>query len=456
VDYPSRNIRFTSTDDGVDIAFWEIGKGKPVVILNMLGNSHAELEWEVPSIASFYVSMAERYRVIRFDPRGIGLSGEPPDVRGANTALEAQRGRSSHEMGLDISAVAAALGLDHFALLASAIFTPVAIEYAATHSDVSELILCDAVAGTADSWLGPVKRAELVFSKVEAEYGPKFTIWERIGPRDETKSLVRLARASLARDRRVAMTELGHLEFDAMASLGLVSVPTLILTTRNAPFDTHSDARRVAAGIDNSQLVSLEGDERSLSPYWTERAQTLESIDDFLQPGTEADKSPTSEFQTVVFTDVVGSTEYMRRVGDEAGRRAVRELEQQVATLTADHGGRVVKNLGDGSMVSFGSNSSAISFALDLQARSSNGPLQVRVGMAAGEPIQEDGDIHGTVVAKASRIGDLGDAGEVVVSDSVRQLAVGKGFNFEPAGEVSLKGFDEPERVWKVTQTSRQ
>jgi class 3 adenylate cyclase len=115
----------------------------------------------------------------------------------------------------------------------------------------------------------------------------------------------------------------------------------------------------------------------------------------------------------------------------------------------------VVENLGDGSLVSFGSNSSAISFALDLQDACSGGPLQIRVGMAAGEPIQEDGDIHGTVVAQASRIGDLGDAGEVIVSDSVRQLAAGKGFTFEPKGEVSLKGFDEPERVWKVTQTSR-
>ena len=157
-----------------------------------------------------------------------------------------------------------------------------------------------------------------------------------------------------------------------------------------------------------------------------------------------------------MFTDVVCSTEYMRRVGDEAEQQAVRELEQEVATLATDHSGRVVKNLGDGSLVSFGSNSSAIYFALDLQNKSNIGPLDLRVGMAAGEPIQEDGDIHGTVVAQASRIGDLGDAGEVFVSDTVRQLAACKGFDFEPTGEVSLKGFDEPERVWKVTQTARK
>jgi class 3 adenylate cyclase len=76
--------------------------------------------------------------------------------------------------------------------------------------------------------------------------------------------------------------------------------------------------------------------------------------------------------------------------------------------------------------------------------------------MAAGEPIQEDGDIHGTVVAQASPIGDLGEAGEVIVSDAVCQLAVGLGFTFDPAGEVLLKGFDQPQKVWKVTQADRK
>ena len=129
------------------------------------------------------------------------------------------------------------------------------------------------------------------------------------------------------------------------------------------------------------------------------------------------------------------------------GRRS-ENLEAQIAGLAAKHGGRVVKNLGDGSLVSFGSNSSAIAFALEVQDQI-EGELQLRIGMAAGEPIQEDGDIHGAVVAQASRVADLGGPGEVIVADSVRQLAIGKGFNFESAGEVSLKGFDQPIAVWR-------
>jgi pimeloyl-ACP methyl ester carboxylesterase len=79
-----------ATDDRVDIAFWEIGEGDPIVILNNLGISHAELEWTVPSIASFYTDLAKRYRVIRYDPRGHGLSGEPPGGWGATTSSGGQ------------------------------------------------------------------------------------------------------------------------------------------------------------------------------------------------------------------------------------------------------------------------------------------------------------------------------------------------------------------------------
>ena len=82
-------------------------------------------------------------------------------------------------------------------------------------------------------------------------------------------------------------------------------------------------------------------------------------------------------------------------------------------------------------------------------------PFNMRIGMSAGEPIQEDDDIHGAVVVQASRIADLGESGEIVVADSVRQLAIGKGFRFEQRGEVRLKGFDEDTTIWKVARSTR-
>lgn len=452
---PHRNIRFTRTEDEVDIAFWEIGEGKPVVILNNFGLSHAELEWTVPSISSFYTELAKQYRVIRFDPRGVGLSSDPPGGWDPQTESGAQVGMSTQGMGADIEAVANALELDSFALLAGSVQGPVAIQYAATHQQVSQLILCDSMARIATGWLGPLLRTQIGMETIEAEYGGDvFNWWERVGPLDEVADLMKLARTADSRGVPGIMAR-SQLEWDADSSLAEIAIPTLVLvTTGGGQIDTRPDARYLASGIGGSVLSVLDGGaagtDRSMSPYWTDRVATLEAIDAFLKPALAA--TAAAGFRTVVFTDIVGSTEYIRQVGDEAGRAAVRELEQKVAALAADHGGRVVKNLGDGSLVSFGSNSSAIRFGLDVQEKCSDGPLELRVGMAAGEPIQEDGDIHGTVVAHASRIGDLGDAGEVIVADSVRQLASGKGFTFEPRGEVTLKGFDEPERVWKVSR----
>ncbi len=314
------------------------------------------------------------------------------------------------------------------------------------------------MADLADSAFTPsirVQRQIARLKKETADAGPLAAYrssWVELAPDEDPAILTRLTEAS---DLRINTT-LAHPQFEwnARSLLKNVAIPTLILCPRNPPLGGAegllSDSRELASGISDSQLRVVDG---AFAPYFADQAAVLEAIDGFLK--FERPTVELSGFRTVVFTHIVGSTEYVRRVGDDAGRAAVRELEQQIATLASGHDGRVVKNLGDGSLISFGSNSSAITFALEVQDKRSDGPLQLRVGMAAGEPIQEDGDIHGTVVAQASRIGDLGDAGEVIVSDSVRQLATGKGFTFEPMGEVPLKGFDEPERVWRVTQTPR-
>ena len=455
VDLPHRDIRFATTDDGVGIAFWEIGSGIPLVISNSWSISHAELEWTVPSLASFYVELAERYRVIRFDPRGIGLSEDPPGGWEATTSSGAQQAMSTHEMGLDISAVAQACGLDAFALMAVVVQGPVAIEYAATHPDVvTALILCDAVAKIESSYLDPFIRGQMAIAQSEQELGVDLpvTMWELLVSGDELAEWANLIRHARSRQRLFKTGPLAQMEWDAEPSLGSVVAPTLVLSARNPDFDFLSPARRIAAGIPGSQLRVVNG---KSTPYVADRAAVHEAIDNLLQPQDDTKDRALSGFRTVVFTDVVESTEFMSRVGDEKGREAIRHLEQQVAELAEEHEGRVIKSLGDGSLISFGSNSEALDFALTLQTHIEGGPLQLRVGMAAGEPIQEDGDIHGAVVAQASRVVDLGEAGEIIVSDAVRQLAVGKGFSFEPRGEVLLKGFDEHTTVWKVTNSTR-
>jgi class 3 adenylate cyclase len=177
----------------------------------------------------------------------------------------------------------------------------------------------------------------------------------------------------------------------------------------------------------------------------------LEAIADLLDGDADANQpEDVAGFRTIVFTDVVGSTAFVDWVGDEQGRSAMREIEQLVIDTADAHEGDVIKHLGDGSLISFRSNSSALAFGLALQALVEPEPLDIRIGMAAGEPIREGGDIHGAVVAQASRVADIGGPGEIIVADSVRQIAIGKGFNFKPRGEFPLKGFEEHTTVWEV------
>ncbi len=465
MDHPRRDIRFTTTEDAVDIAFWEIGEGKPIFILNNFGISHAELEWTVPSIASFYMDLARRYRVIRCDPRGVSLSGDPPGGWGTTTPSGAQLGLSTHEMGLDISAVASAIGVDSFALMSTSIQGPVAIEYAAKHPAVSELILCDSFATVATSWIAPMLRTEAAIIKIKEEGAPVFTVWEKVAPPDEVDQLVNLVRTTTHTryGPEIDWSVLSQMEWDAEPFLAEVSVPTLIISSRNPLIDGLRDARHLAAGITGSQLRVVDG---GPAPYWSDRTAILEAIDALLLANEHAIEPPQSGLRTVVstdivesvsggvsvivFTDVVDSTQVVDRLGDEGARTAMRSIEDLVSETAEAHSGAVIKQLGDGSMLEFASASNAIEFARKIQIEMQESQLQLRIGMAAGEPIREAGDVHGAVVVVASRVCDAAGPGEVMVSGGVRQLLVGKQLTFQDQGEHTLKGFDDPIRIWQL------
>jgi class 3 adenylate cyclase len=164
---------------------------------------------------------------------------------------------------------------------------------------------------------------------------------------------------------------------------------------------------------------------------------------------------------TVLFTDLVGHTEMMQRLGDDKGRDVLREHERITRELLKEYGGAEVKTMGDGFMASFGSVTRAMDCAIALQrafaAWGQEGaggragghagpPLQVRVGMNAGEPIEEDGDLFGSTVILAAQAG----AGEILIPEPLRHLLSGKSYVYADRGEVLPKGFDEAVRLYEV------
>src|SRR5205823_1524878 len=160
--------------------------------------------------------------------------------------------------------------------------------------------------------------------------------------------------------------------------------------------------------------------------------------------------------QTILFTDVEGSTAFTDRLGDAAARNVLREHERITRETLKAHGGAEVKTMGDGFMASFASITSAMECAIALQrafashTESKPEPLHVRVGLNAGEPIEEDGDLFGATVILASRIAAKAGTGEILVPDTVRGLLSGKGFMFSDRGAFVPKGFDDTVHLYEV------
>jgi class 3 adenylate cyclase len=173
-----------------------------------------------------------------------------------------------------------------------------------------------------------------------------------------------------------------------------------------------------------------------------------------------SEKEPPSEptptlggTRTVLFTDIVGHTEMMQGLGDAKGRAVLREHERITRDLLKQYGGTEKRTDGDGFMASFASVTKAIDCAIALQrafAARKGEPLQVRVGLNAGEPIEEDGDLFGSTVIMASRIAAKAGAGEILIPEPLRHLLSGKSYIYADRGETMLKGFDDAVQLYEV------
>jgi class 3 adenylate cyclase len=176
--------------------------------------------------------------------------------------------------------------------------------------------------------------------------------------------------------------------------------------------------------------------------------------------GSTDDRDP--GIRTILFTDIVESTSLTQKIGDDAAMELVDLHDSIVRDALKDLGGREVKHLGDGIMASFLSPAAAVRCASRVQNELSkhsranvDRPLQVRVGIAAGEPVERHNDLFGITVQLASRLCAHAAADQILVSNVVAELCAGKALPFEDLGEVALKGFDHPVRAHAVSWSTQ-
>ena len=436
-------IQYAQTKDGVSIALLTLGEGTPFVHMPP-PFSHLQLNWEIPEWRSWDERVAERRMLVRYDSRGTGLSDR--DV--TDFSLDAGV--------LDLEAVVGRLGLERFSLFAPSLSGPASIAYAARHPErVSHLILWNSYARSTDFTGGPQVQALAQLANADWEMFTETLAHVAFGwsAGEPARRFAAVIRESVTQEWLQAY--LAAPDIDVTELLPQVRSPTLVIQRRQVVAPSVDAARGLASRILNARLALLEG--TSQVPYLGDSEAVITAIDEFLGEGEEQAKSLAPEdIHTILFTDVEGSTALTQRLGDAKAREVLREHERMVREALNAHGGSEVKTLGDGFMASFSSATKALECAIAMQRafaarnESAEEPIKVRVGLNAGEPIAEDDDLFGTAVNEAARITAAAMGGEILVSNVVRELAKGKDFLFADRGEASLKGFDEPVRLYEV------
>ncbi len=431
-----REVRYCRTEDGVRIAYVDVGKGPPFVSLTWLrpvtgtADGTAGEGLEAISRAGF--------RYISFDLRGMGASQRDVPEISLDTQLR------------DLEAVVAHAGIGRFILHATRPVSQPAIAYAAMHPEqIARLIMMSPYASGTEFFARWRFSATLSALRASGDMVTYAAIFASLHEMTATSAL------EWIKPSMVAAYEDASRRTDVSDLLARVEAPTLVIHA--STFDLRSLSRDIAAGIRDARLVSISGHDAG------EQARV---IAEFLQSTRRGQLDPTARtagpFRTILFTDIVGHTEMMQRLGDAKGRNVLREHERITREMLMKHGGAEVKTMGDGFMASFDSVTKAMDCAIALQqafaahSELMPEPLHVRVGLNAGEPIEEDGDLFGSTVILASRICAKADAGEILIPEPLRHLLTGKSYVYADRGEMMLKASKTPSVSAKCAGATRK
>jgi class 3 adenylate cyclase/pimeloyl-ACP methyl ester carboxylesterase len=438
----------------LSLAYQVFGDGPVELVFVASLASHVELFWTVPEFKAFFDQLATFCRVLLFDKAGVGLSDPVPHVR------------TLDERATEIEAVMDAAGFGKAVLFAAGEGGPAAILFAATRPKRTRaLILYGSypyiVTGWDDLDRDPAEVRARSLAELDEKLDEKYVASvEQVARAQEVGRAVRSAWGSGAAlsiaipSARASMRQVGMWErmsaspgmaratveagfrIDVRPILPTITVPTLVIHARDDLIPVQW-GRYLADHIPGARYLEVDGD---AVPWFTEPDRILSGIEEFLT-GTRAAPAPSHRaLRTVLFTDMVASTQHAAAAGDEQWRAVLHRFGEITANLTQRFGGTVVKSTGDGHLTTFDGPTQAIRCAEALRADAETLGIEIRAGIHTGECELLDGDIGGIAVHIAARILGQAGAGEILVSRTVRDLVVGSGTGFEDRGPVELRG----------------
>ncbi len=427
--------RYAHSGDA-SIAYQEFGSGSVDLVIVNGPASHVEVVWEEPSAARRFERIGSFARVIMFDRRGTGLSDpvtRPP-------TLEQQMD--------DLTAVLDTVGVERTALWGGGDLGLSAL-YAATYPErVSALVLAS-VAATGATNMTPEYR-QMILEAIEDHWGDG-TLLELYAPSQVGNPAFeeywgRLQRAAVSPGMARQLLDM-LAATDLRAVLPTIQTPTLVVHRTDDRFFPVEAGREVASLIPGARFIEYPGTD---SYGWID-APALDDIEEFLtgrRPAEEVDRV----LATVMFTDIVGSTEHASRLGDGRWRDLLSEHHNIVRSELERWRGTEVKTIGDGFLATFDGPARAARCAAAVVEEVDRLGIQVRAGLHTGECELVGNDVAGLAVHIGARVMAAADPGEVLASSTVRDLVVGSGLQFEDRGAHALKGVPDE---WHLYALSR-
>jgi class 3 adenylate cyclase len=436
--------RYARSGD-VHIAYQVVGEG-PVHLVWIPGFvSHVEMNWERPSLVAMLTRLASFSTTIIFDKRGTGMSDPVTTVPTLEERMD------------DVRAVLDDAGIERAAIVGISEGAPLGILFAAAHPErVTHLVLYGGMARSTEApdypWAAPraalLESAATLIQPAMADGGHMEVFAPSLA--DDP-----VERAAYARYERFAVSPsmmsqqfLMFLDIDVRAVLPAISVPTLVVHRRGDRVVNRRAGQYLAEHIPGARYVELPGIDHVLISG--EQDRVLDEIEESVT-GTRRATEPERVLATVVFTDLVGSTARAAAVGDAAWRATLDAHDAAVRAALEAHRGIEIKTLGDGFLATFDGPARAVRCGQEVVRAVRALGLDVRVGIHTGECAIRDGDVEGIAVHVASRIVQLAAANEILVSSTVRDLVAGSGLRFDARGEHTLKGLDEPWRLFAAT-----
>ena len=428
--------------DDVHIAYQVIGDG-PIDLLFVPGFvSNVEAGWRNPDLSAFFRRLASFSRLILFDKRGTGMSD-----RGTQDFTLEQR---MH----DVQAILDAIGSKQAALFGVSEGGPMSLLYAATFPHrTSALVIFASYAKRTSAPDYPFGWDDQQWTRaledIESNWGSpnSLNVGARVGddPR-RAEGLAAYFRASASPGAAAAIMRMNR-EIDIRHILPVTRVPTLVAHRTGDPVIEVGHARYLARHIPDAKLIEFPGQDHV--PWLGNRDAVLDAVEQFIT-GANRVHEPERVLATVLFADIAGSTERVAAMGDKPWKELLNEFYRRTRDVLQDYRGREISTAGDGFFASFEGPARAISCASALNTAMRPLNLQVRCGIHTGECELIGNDLAGIAVHIGARVAGLATPGEVLVSQTVRDLVAGSGLAFEDRGMHRLKGVPDEWRLFQA------